>query len=218
MRKMVFVMLLVVIAPVCFSKSNNEKDGENSVQNSRLISNGFDLSDLTFKESIQSIYKVAGVDATLSEEKTLFGYERVESFSSELLNYDNLILSGEFEGMKNKVIFHFSEKGEILALYELRVYSQPQNSHFFRTIQRKVGPPLVTRLSTDDESGISFKQAVWVKGDIIYFLLQELGNAGVKASNLAVFENNNKDFYKLLGQKGYAIDPSSLIEEALRQR
>ncbi|QLG93493.1 hypothetical protein HZF02_16695 [Pseudomonas yamanorum] len=218
MKKIAIVILLSVIAPVCFSKNNDEGVRESTIQNSKPVSGHLDLANLTFKESIQSIYELAGVEATPSEEKTLFGYERTESSSPGLLNYSGLVLSGEFENMKNKIVFHFSESGEKLSMYELRVYSQPQNSYFVEVIQKKIGPPLVTKLSTDNESGVSFKQAVWAKGDVIYFLLQELDKAGVKTSNLAVFENKDKDFYKLLGQKGYAIDPSSLIDEALKWR
>lgn len=101
-------------------------------------------------------------------------------------------------------------------MYELRIYSKPQSSEIFTQIQKKIGAPSVMKSSTDYESGVSFKQAVWAKGTVIYFLLQELDKTGVKTSNLAVFENSNKDFYKLLGQKGYAIDPDALIQEALK--
>lgn len=148
----------------------------------------------------------------------MLGYERTESSSLGFLSYNGLVVSGDFKSMKNRIIFHFSEADEKLSMYELMIYSQSQNSELFGAIQKKNGPPLVTKLSTDYESGISFKQAVWAKGDIIYFLLQKLEKDNVEISNFAVFENTNKDFYKLLGQKGYAIDPSSLIEEALRQR
>lgn len=218
MKKIAIVILLSLITPVCFSENNDGGAGGSAIQNSQVISEGLDLANLTFKENIKSVYKLAGVDATPSEEKTLFGYERTESYSPGLLNYNGLVLSGEFENMKNKIVFHFSESGGVLSMYELRVYSQPQNSHFVGAIQKKIGPPLVTKLSTDNESGANFKQTVWAKGDIIYFLLQELDKSGVKTSNLAVFENKDKDFYKLLGQKGYAIDPSSLIDEALKRR
>lgn len=218
MKKIAFIVLLFVIAPVCFAKNNDKDVGGNTPQSSKPVSDGLDLANLTFKENIQSIYKVAGVDAVSSEEKTLFGYERSESSSPNLLNYNGVSLSGEFEEKKNKIVFHYSEVEEILSMYELRIYSRSQSSGLVGEIQEKMGLPLVTKLSTDNENGISFKQAVWAKGDVIYFILQELDASGVKTSNLAVFENSNKDFYKLLGQKGYAIDPSSLIEEALRRR
>lgn len=192
--------------------------GSNAIQSSNPVSVGLDLANLTFKESIQSIYKLAGIDAVSSGEKTLFGYERTESSSPGFLNYNGLALAGEFEDMKNKIVFHFSEDGEVLSMYELRIYSQSQNSQFAGAIQKKMGAPSVTKLSTDDESGVNFKQTVWAKGDVVYFLLQELDKTGIKTSNLAVFENSDKNFYKLLGQKGYAIDPTSLINEALKLR
>ena len=70
----------------------------------------------------------------------------------------------------------------------------------------------------DDGNGSYFKQTIWVKRNVIYFLLQELNKYDVKVSNLAVFKNDNTDFYTLLGIKGYAINPKGLIEEALTKR
>ena len=218
MKKIAFAILLSVITPVCFSKNNDGSVEGNAIKNSKTVSDSLDLAGLTFKENIHSVYKLAGIDAVPSEEKTLFGYERTESASPGFLNYNGLVLAGEFENMKNKIIFHFSERDEILSMYELRIYSPSQNSNLLEVIQKKIGPPLVVKRSTDDGSGVSFKQAIWAKETAVYFLLQELDRSGVKTSNLAVFENSNKDFYKLLGQKGYAIDPSSLIEEALKRR
>lgn len=218
MKKIALVILLAIMSPICFSKTNGEAGEHKSIQHSNSNSEHFDLAKLTFKENIKSIYVEAGANAAPSDEKTLLGYERTESASPQFLIYSDLVLAGESDNMKNKVIFHYSEEGEILTMYELRIYSPSQNNHLLEAIQKKMGLPLITKLSTDFESGIKFKQAVWAQGSVIYLLLQELDKADVKTSNLAVFDNSNKDFYKLLGQKGYAIDPSALIEEALKQR
>ncbi|KIO76396.1 hypothetical protein TH53_15105 [Pedobacter lusitanus] len=201
----------------CNSKSNGGKDKAVQVESSAAVSAGFDLADVTFKETIQSVDKSSGVSVSTSpsEEKTLTGYERVESTSPKLLTYNHSDLSGTGNNMTNKVIFHYTEKDSILAMYELRIYNAAPNNGLVKSIEGKAGKPAVDRAVKDSGSGVDFRQCVWVKDNVIYFLLQELDKTGVKTSNLAVFKNDNKDIYKLLGQKGYAISPQSLIEEAL---
>jgi len=181
---------------------------------------GFDLASCTFTETIQSIDKFSGIKVStkISAEKTLAGYERSESNSSELLNYNHSDLSGKFNQLDNKVIFHYKEKDGILGMYELRIYSAAQNNSLVKVLQTKIGVPDLERVVKDYGNGSDFKQTIWVKKDIIYFLLQELNKHDVKVSNLAVFKKNNTDFYTLLGTKGYAINPKVLIEEVLNKR
>jgi hypothetical protein len=217
MKATIFVILFAMTIQSCNSKSNGEKDKDVKTESAAPVAEGFDLAGVTFKETIQSIDKSSGIPVSTSpsEEKTLSGYDRVESTSPKLLIYNHSDLSGAGNNMTNKVIFHYTEKGGILALYELRLYNASPNNGLVKSIQEKVGAPAVDRAVKDNDSGVNFRQCVWVKDNVIYFLLQELDKTGVKTSNLAVFKNDNKDIYKLLGQKGYAVSPQALIEEAL---
>lgn len=104
MKKIIFAVIFSIIVPASFSKNSDEKDKGNGVR-STTASENFDLANIGFKENILSIYKLAGADAISSEEKTLFGYDRSESTSPKLLNYNGLLLSGDFDNLKNKVIF-----------------------------------------------------------------------------------------------------------------
>ncbi|MBB6498449.1 hypothetical protein [Pedobacter cryoconitis] len=230
MKTTIFVILFAMTIQSCDSKNNGKNENKDTVNKAAVnqdtvhkvepatpVSGGFDLASLTFKETIQSVDQLSGVkvSASPSEEKTLFGYDRSESTSPKLLIYNQIPLAGEADNMTSKVIFHYKEKGGELAMYELRIYSAVPNNALVKAIEQKVGQPVVNNSPKDSDSGVNFKQYVWVKGDIIYVLLQELNQTGVKVSNLAVFKNDNKDFYNLLGQKGYAIDAVGLIKGAL---
>lgn len=190
MKATIFVILFAMTIQSCNSKSNGGKDKAVQVESSAAVSAGFDLADVTFKETIQSVDKSSGVSVSTSpsEEKTLTGYERVESTSPKLLTYNHSDLSGTGNNMTNKVIFHYTEKDSILAMYELRIYNAAPNNGLVKSIEGKAGKPAVDRAVKDSGSGVDFRQCVWVKDNVIYFLLQELDKTGVKTSNLAVFK------------------------------
>lgn len=218
------VMLIVsaVMMQSCNSQEKNKpKTADTRTQTMRAATSqkqGFDLSDLSFTESVAAVETVSGVKFAdhPSQEKTLFGYERMESTDAILLNYAHNSLAGNAGAEKNRVIIHYLEKTSVLAMYELRVYSKLQNDMLQMLITNKTGKPVIEKYVQDAESGEKFKQLVWIKGDVIYLMLEILDKTGVKTSNLAVFKNN-KDFYVLLEQKGYAIDAKSLIEAALKK-
>jgi len=113
----------------------------------------FDLAELRFTENINQLLNENGLSLKdgVSEEQTLDGFETYEHNTAALLRYNNVVLNGASGENTNKVVFHYSVKDSLVAMYEVKLYTAAQSSNLIKSLRTQLGKTTFEKRTTDKE-------------------------------------------------------------------
>jgi hypothetical protein len=156
MKNLLYLSLLVILT-ACNAKPPQQSKHSNpdkSTAVARTYSGTFDLAKLLLNENLPALMAALHVkpEPKNTDESTMLKFETFKSSSSKVLRFENVDFSGSNGKNKNQVFFHYNEKNNMLACYELKIYNQEQTDKLIGLLG-KVGK-------------LNFKQTKLPKGSI----------------------------------------------------
>lgn len=152
----------------------------------------FDLFGFDFSETIENILTQHNLELLdgKSEALTLFGFERFETTTPKLLVFDGISLSNKKKGIENNIIFHFSTNNNLIAMYEVNLYTENEVKNISETLNSKIGAPHYSSKANED---VDLK--IWTneKLKVYYFLMTyENEENNMQKTEFTVIDMNNK--------------------------
>jgi hypothetical protein len=195
--KNTFINLMLCLVLLSCTSNQQQKQGAGAKKSvTGTPSAPFDLADLTLKEeNFPSLMTARGLkpEPVADGEQTLFGYEVFKSSSPQVLRYKGAAIRGSSGNNKNRVLFHYNKKSNVLAFYEVKIYTQQQADALLSQLQ-KMGKP-------------AFEKLGLAKGEIAIDLVgNEIPRGKEEKQTYRVWENKNNGLSYFYGELGSGAD------------
>jgi hypothetical protein len=157
MKKLTVNLMLVLLMLSCTQKQKGASLADTSstptTKKDMAESNSgpFDLAKLSLKEKLTDLLAPQSIkpEKNASSEQTLFGLEVFKSSDPKVLRFGGQDLFGGGSTGKNEVLFHYNPKDNMLAFYELRLYSKKQTDALISELNKN-GKPAFEKIKTTD--------------------------------------------------------------------
>lgn len=211
MKKSILLILVVIIGVSC--------------KNSKPEHAAFDLSAISFKDSIQTVMKdkntglkVPGGPSGLI---TLGGYKAYESADPRILTFDGINLAGSTKDSVNKVIFHYAVTDSLIGLIEVKLFSEPEVKALTGALDKKLGKApfpedaYTTVLSKD----VRYYERTWVdpKTSVAHFLTVSLNEQDKQEARMAIVDYSNDEMCRLTSLKAYTPSVPFYVKKVIEE-
>lgn len=229
MRKIVPTFLCLILM-ACNTKPP-KSDTAKPLVVAKSYAGAFDLAKLTLTENLPAVMAAEDIkpESKDSTDLTMLGFEVFKSTSPKVLRFENADMWGTNGKNKNHVLFHYDEKKNTLAGYELWLYNQIQTNRLIALLG-KIGKLTFKRTKLPkgaielDVNGDEVKPEnserktfrVWEnKNTGLSYFLSESGSGKSLITNLVVLNKNTqfgKDWIELLQLNSYRYDKSEPLQ------
>lgn len=224
MKKIALPCVLMLSVLSCTSTEKKEINTDTvSVTEQKSSTQGkFDLSTISFKETVEDLLKKEGLTVSDSKpvQSTLAGYKPFLSTSPKLLVFDGQALSGKAGANENSLVLHYALKGNVVDSYEAMIYTQNEASALEKALNQKFGKSvflkdsgLDTLSKRLDENGeeikgpredIKYERWEDKKNGVAYHLVVRTTAKKLTVAEFTAINLNSKDAknwiqYKMLG-------------------
>lgn len=214
-------ILFILIATMVYSCKNPKSSAVVAADKKEANSiHGFDLSDITFKESINQVMKETGLKLEDGKSPlfTLVGrYKAFESANSVILKFNGVDLTGKTRDSVNKVIFHYSVKDSTIGLIELKLFTEPQVMALTKALDEKLGkaPFPADAYTRVFSKNIRYYERTWVdpKTTIAHFLTVSMNEQDHQEARMAVLNYSNKEMSELTSLKSYTPNVQFFVDK-----
>lgn len=206
-KKMLVVITLLALNSIsCLNKRESDQ-----IKLSGKKLTGFDLSKITFKESINTIMKETELklsDGKKTSTLKTMTYSVFETTDPKILRYNGIALNGQDQDSINRVIIHYSEKDSIISLIEVNLFSVPQINALNDALEKTLGKapyPNYAYPPKPFSKNMQYRDYVWVDSikNIGHFMIHSVVSPPHETGNLAILDYTNPYMAQLTGIKGY---------------